>query len=157
MQGQVMGFATQTPTGEPMPVASAIFVLGLFADVFGAILSFSTARWFEMLTEEEGDYLQRRWDVEIGDQDGTTCRPVSLSFVDAWICLSLIAGPYVVVVGLVCLILGLLVYTWMSQHIAVAVMAGILSAGCLLFAMAFVVRHNRMVILGHFSLKRRSG
>jgi len=153
-----MGFATLTLEGEPIPLASAIFLLGLFADVFGAILSFSTARWFEMLTEDEADFLQRRWDLESGDKQKESDDPAaSLNRIDRWICLSLIAGPYVVVVGLVCLTLGLLVYAWTSQPLVVLVLACVLSAGCMAFVMAFVLHHNRMNVLAHFYLKRRSG
>jgi hypothetical protein len=148
-----MGFATRTSAGEPIPIASAIFLLGLFADVFGAILSFSAARWFEMLTEDEADLLQRHWDLERGNENP----PPLLSRVDAWICMALGAGPYVVVMGLACLILGLLVYARTFQHLAVLVLACIMCAGCMALVMAFLMRHNRNNVVVHFLLKRRSG
>jgi hypothetical protein len=156
MQGQVMGFAAISPAGEPIPIASAIFLLGLFADVFGAILSFSAARWFGMLTEKEANFMQQRWDIESGKRK-SDIPSMSLNFIEGWVCISLKAGPYVFAVGLVCFILGLLVYAWTSQPLAVLVMACALCAVCMAFVMVFALHHKRMNVLSHFYLKRRSG
>jgi hypothetical protein len=48
-------------------IVNAFYTSGLLIDVFAAIMSIGAARWFEMLTQEEEDYLQKCWlDAERG-------------------------------------------------------------------------------------------
>ncbi len=149
-----MGLAT---TGKPIPVASAIFLLGLLADVFGAILSLLTARWFEMLTEEEVNALREHWDVESGiEKREPDNHSAFLRKVDRWVCISLRAGPYLILLGLVCLIVGLVMYASTTQHLAVLILVCVMCSGCMAFVVPFLLRHDRKNILAHFRLQRRS-
>src|SRR5882672_12586187 len=101
MQAQVLS-SLLTDTNLSSQIMTALFISGLLADLFGAILSFESARWFEMLTEEETRYMEICW---AGAQVGTGKNPVvSPALVDRWVALSAKMGPYAVITGLVCVV-----------------------------------------------------
>lgn len=152
MQAQVLSsvLADESLSSQ---IITTLFISGLLADLFGAILSFESARWFEMLTEEETRYLQQCWaDAQTGKTPAN-----NPALMERWIALSAKMGPYAVISGLIFLVSGLLVFVWAQQPLPVA---GVATAVCCVFAAfvpPFAFKHNRLVVLNHLRLARRSG
>ncbi|KAF8239999.1 hypothetical protein L208DRAFT_1385314 [Tricholoma matsutake] len=135
-----------------------LFVWGLMADLFGAVLNYGSARWFEMLTTDEAKYLQEIWvaaetgrELKLPDRDPT--------FVEEWLSLSVKMGYYSAILGLVFLLSGLLVAVWTQWHLRL-VFKVILTIVCAFFAALippFGFKHDRKATLYLVKLKRRSG
>jgi len=134
------------------------FIWGLMADLFGAVLNYGSARWFEMLTTEEAKYLQEIWvaaeagkEAEVPDREPT--------FIEQWLSLSVKMGYYAAILGLIMLLAGLLVSVWTQFNLQLVIKI-ILTVVCALFAAfipPFACRHDRKAVLYLLKLKRQSG
>ncbi|EEB96053.1 hypothetical protein MPER_04876, partial [Moniliophthora perniciosa FA553] len=112
MQGQVLSLFIGSD-GVDSPVVTGLFLYGLLANVFGAILSSQAARWFQMLTEAEAvlDGEATEDEARYAEQGPDGAAPSTLTkvnFVNIWITISISSGPYLVASGLFAFILGLL-------------------------------------------------
>ncbi|KAJ7360660.1 hypothetical protein DFH08DRAFT_358037 [Mycena albidolilacea] len=170
MQAQVLSLVVGD-SGIHLPLASALFLFGLMANVFGALLSFEAARWFEMLTEKEAEFCMSRQDgsfssVDASFEEGAAfnredekspeahCR--SYGPADPWIAVSISAGPYLVILGMGSFIVGLLLYTWRTQGPATKVVLVTFCVICAALFPPFGLRHNRYWVLDRLNLERRS-
>jgi len=150
-QSQVLS-STLSNTGPSSGLVNAFFIASLLANIFGAILSYASSRWFEMLTKDESAYLHTCWvDAEVG----TIHRENHPAFVDRWTSLSIKMGPFAVVLGLIFFVLGFLVFIWTEQPLVVRVISTIVCCVFLVLIPPFTIRHNRMAVLGALRLKRR--
>jgi hypothetical protein len=153
IQSQVLALSAGENTMQS-DIITGLFFLGLFASVFGAIVSFASSRWFEMITDQENVFWHEcRYDTS---QRKLEAQSSKLGFVDRWVYLSLVFGPYLVAVGLIAFILGLLVYIYETQSLALLLLSNVFCVFCLCFIAPFLLRHNRFAVLGHLRLQRRS-
>jgi hypothetical protein len=142
-------------------VVTLLFTWGLMADLFGAVLNYGSARWFEMLTTEEAKYLQETW---VAAETGKKSEPApgshpKPSFFEEWLSLSIRTGYYAAILGLILLLSGLLVSVWTQLHLRL-VFRVISTFMCFFFAALippFACRHDRKATLYLLKLKRQSG
>ena len=139
-------------------IVTMFFIWGLMADLFGAVLNYGSARWFEMLTMEEAKYLQEIWvAAEVGKEaKGPDHEP---TFIEQWLAFSVKMGYYAAIMGLVMLLAGLLVSVWTQWQLRLVIRI-ILTVVCALFAALippFAYRHDRKAALYLLKLKRQSG
>lgn len=171
-QAQVLSLATDPESSLPF----AFFLLGLLITVFGALLCFESSRWFDMLTEKEaawreGYIAQKHANTAMQSQGEnpidfplSNCGHTSWSknhperpgFVDVWAVVSIHAGPYLVLLGLGCFIVGLLLYIWRTQAFASKIISVIFSILCTALFPPFGMKHNRYKVLKCLALERRS-
>jgi hypothetical protein len=76
---------------------------------------------------------------------------------ERWLCLSLKAGPYMAVLGLVFLGAGVMVWVWAHQTFIVQVLCSILCALLVVLLPPFVLPHDRIRALTFVKLRRFSG
>ncbi|ESK92273.1 hypothetical protein Moror_4671 [Moniliophthora roreri MCA 2997] len=153
IQGQVLSL-TVGQDGIHSDAVTALFFIGLFADVFGAVLSFASARWFEMITDREAAFWrERQWEAQhkTKGRQSTTLR-----LVDRWVFISIVSGPYLVTIGLTAFVLGLLVYIYETQSLFLMILITLFCVFCFCFIPPFVLRHSRIQVLTHLRLQRRS-
>lgn len=141
-------------------VVSMLFIWGLFADLFGAVLNYGSTRWFEMLTTEEAEYLQQTWVAS--ESKGELNKPnggQGPSIFDIWLAFSIKLGYYLAVLGLILLVSGLLVLIWSetSLHVVFKIISTLL---CVFFSattIPFASKHDRKAAIYLLRLKRQSG
>jgi hypothetical protein len=135
---------------------TTLWICGLFADLLGAVLTYGSARWFEMLTPDEARYLQQCWvAAEKGKELPTEYPP---EFTDRWVAVSVKMGYYAGLSGLVLLLAGMLVWVW-TQHLRLIfrIRPTIVCVFFAAFIPPFARRHDRMAALHLVRLRRRSG
>lgn len=126
---------------------------GLLADIFTAMLSFASARWFEMLTCEEDRHLQKSWaDVE----SGRRYEVGDYTYVDRWVSVAVLVAPYTMAIGLGFFIVGLMIQVWTYQATLVKIFCSIICTFCMTCMIPFALKHNRMKVISLLGLKRRS-
>lgn len=135
-----------------------LFIWGLFADLFGAVLNYGSMRWFEMLTTEEAQYLQKTW-VASESKDEIDEPDDGPSIFDRWLASSIKLGYYLAVLGLILLVSGLLVLIWneSSLHVVFKIISTLL---CVFFSattIPFTYKHDRKAAIYLLRLKRQSG
>ena len=139
-------------------IVTMFFIWGLIADLFGAVLNYGSARWFEMLTMEEAKYLQEIWvAAETGKTVGEPDRDPT--FIEQWLALSVKMGYYAALLGLIMLLAGLLVSVWTQWDLRPAIKI-ILTVMCALFSALippFACKHDRKATLYLLKLRRWSG
>jgi hypothetical protein len=135
-------------------ITNAFFIGGLLADILGAILCFGSARWFEMLTQEEEDILHERWS---DNEQGHKALIDRYSLVDKWTSLSIAIGLYAVVLGLTFFVLGLMTFIYAHQPMIVKVISTAVFIVFAIFLPPFTLWHNRVNVIALLDLKRGSG
>ena len=76
---------------------------------------------------------------------------------ERWLCLSLKAGPYMAVLGLVLLGAGVMVWVWAHQTFIVQVLCSILCVLLVILLPPFALPHDRIRALTFVKLRRFSG
>ena len=152
-QAQVLS-STLPGDGTAYHVVNAFFIAGLLADIFSAVMSFSSARWFGMLNREEEDHLHNCWQKA---EKGQKLSVDNCSLVDRWVSMSVVMGPFAVILGMAFFIAGLMVFVWAYQPLVVKIISTIVCGVFSLFIPPFGIRHNRMHVLTLLGLKHRSG
>lgn len=123
---------------------NALFLSGLILDLMAAFLSYLTSRWLQMLSNDEKDQLEKSFnkqqkialqrmerqsplvDIENGGRDEPKSPQPTVDLEldhNGWndklveICFStsLLVSMPILAIGALCMIIGLIVYTW-SQH-----------------------------------------
>ncbi|KDQ52163.1 hypothetical protein JAAARDRAFT_210720 [Jaapia argillacea MUCL 33604] len=134
-------------------VAGALFFTGFIADVMGAILCFQCARWFELLTPDEITHLRSSWaDVEAAHEEVKD----SMDLVACWLALSLRASIWVASFGFGCSVVGVMIFIWVEQSVAIRVVSTVCCCCCALFIPPFVIKHDRVRVLKRMRLRRAS-
>jgi hypothetical protein len=154
VQAQLLGY-TLASGDLASQVTNALFISGLLADVFGAILCFGSARWFEMLTREEEDILHRNWSQDVAEEAPRKLERYSL--VDKWVSLSIAIGLHAVVLGLTLCMLGLMVFIWTHQPMIVRVPSTGVFIIFTLFLPPFTLWHRPANVIALLDLRRRPG
>lgn len=173
MQAQVISLVSNPESS----LSFAFLLLGLLITVFGALLCFESSRWFDMLTEKEAAWreryiaqkhanttMQSQGESPIDLDPFGDCGHSSRSknhlerpdFVDVWAVVSIHAGPYLILLGLGCFIVGLLLYIWRTQAFATKIISVIFSILCTALFLPFGMKHNRYKVLKCLALERRS-
>lgn len=154
VQAQIMGSTSSSVNSSTSQIINVFFFVGLLADIFGAILSYAAARWFEMLTQDESIHLQECF---LNAESGKQQKVVGMSIVDRWVALSIVIAPHIAVFGLLSFVSGLMVLLWTQQPIVVKVVVTFFCVAFALFVPPFAFKHNRRAVLSSINLKRRSG
>lgn len=76
---------------------------------------------------------------------------------ERWLCLSLKAGPYIAVLGLLFLTAGLMVSVWTNQTLIVQVLCSVLCALLVILLPPFALPHDRIKALTLVKMQRYSG
>jgi membrane protein implicated in regulation of membrane protease activity len=112
---------------------NAFWISGIFLDVIGAVLATLTARWFELLDEDECDHLA----VHLA-----TPSKSSPTWTRSYIIATALFSPMpVVAVGVALLLIGLVVYVWAAQPLLVSVTSTLTFAILAPFVAIYFIPH----------------
>ncbi|KAF5371383.1 hypothetical protein D9615_009699 [Tricholomella constricta] len=186
IQAQVMsttiGLSRDQETAA-LRAVNALFLSGLIICVMAAFLAFLTARWLQRLTDDERMHLEvvfnnRTWRqhlrqtadhvIEQRDDGPSEKTPVTcqldeqpsflVRLIHAYFAYSLFAPMTLLIIGVLCMTVGLLVLAWAEHSLAVAIT---LTVACLVVlpfpAGVFLIgdkRQTRIVIIQILSRKQ---
>lgn len=115
---------------------NSLFLSGLVLDLMAAFLAFLTSRWLQRLSAAEQGYLedtfQRRQEIIQGKGQLVVERaPVALlnRSIYTFFAMSLFVPMPLLIIGVVCMVAGLLTYAW-SQH--ATIVATLVTTTCVL-------------------------
>ncbi len=122
IQAQLLGNFNQDDTTTRFRTVNAFYTGGLVLDIMSALLAFLTMRWLERLTEEEqgeleGDFLDRQSE----EKAGRAKRRSPFSWFYTWMGLSLFVPMPLLILGILCMIVGICTSIWHSAVVAALV------------------------------------
>ena len=94
---------------------------------------------------------------EGNDRPPSSAPPQCWYLKERWLYLSLKAGPYIAVLGLLFLTAGLMVWVWANQTIMVQVLCSVLCVLLVVLLPPFVLPHDRIRALTFVKMQRYSG
>jgi len=161
---------THDQTDKSSQIVNALFFAGLFADIGAAILSASSARWFEMLTPEEADHVYDWLFVQKESSSSAAAAAAAMELeaqilqddkshfiVERWLYLGLKGGLYTAFFGLGLLVSGVMLHVWTYMPTVVKVTSTVSCVCIALIIPPFFLPHNRVQTLRYFRLHRFSG
>jgi Family of unknown function (DUF6535) len=122
LQAQMLSASLPDNSTTPAQLVNAFWLSAIFLNVFGAVLSTLTARWFELLGPDH---------VEIYRSRGAITKPhlprhFTLSQLLDWvIAKALFSGLGIVSTGVTMFLIGLIIYVWEKQPLLVCIMSTI--------------------------------
>ena len=130
IQSQVLSTTLSAgPETQNLPWINTLYLIGLVLDILSSLLAFLTTRWLERLTEREKDQLEMVFSYHNLHADEKTLaasrpmRPWKTGdrqwFYYTWLGGSLNIPLPLLVLGIMCMVVGICTYAWM-QHPAVA-------------------------------------
>ncbi|KAG8825745.1 hypothetical protein FRC19_010589 [Serendipita sp. 401] len=133
IQAQVMTISINASRPEQTPgvcLANALFVGGLVLDLVASFLAFLTARWLQRLSEEERSELERTFSARSTPKDEKKQLAIEeMRFTDRithfWCSLSLFIPMPLVVLGVMCMALGLQIYIWTRHKLVVGILVSL--------------------------------
>ncbi|KAJ3820797.1 hypothetical protein EV361DRAFT_391326 [Lentinula raphanica] len=139
VHAQMLSIVAQSSGKAQFPVVSALFTIGLLASMFGALLCFVSARWFETLAEDEVAYHSYCWKNRLRKHGKESILPTHLEhglhhdqiphdphlrvreFMEYWTTISITAGPFFVLLQVALLLAGMVLYIFETQSTATKV------------------------------------
>ncbi|KDR68440.1 hypothetical protein GALMADRAFT_215871 [Galerina marginata CBS 339.88] len=169
------GFDLAALASVAIQAINAFYVGGLILDLMAASLSFLTARWLQRLSEEEKDRFEtalgqknrqakkqmssrssssdKQGNPEEGRMNAQPVLPLHERILYAWMSFSLFSPLPLLIIGVVCMFVGIYVYVWTQQPKAVAIVVTAAGGAALPFvAGVFAIgqkEERRAVILSH--------
>ncbi|KAM6489889.1 hypothetical protein JOM56_014701 [Amanita muscaria] len=123
-----------SPETVAIRAANAFFLAGLVLDVLAALLAFLTTRWFERLTEEERTYLEAIFSQKQNNPAKRRWKMGSSQwFFYTWLGMSLFVPMPLLILGIVCMMVGIYTYVWTQLSVIVASLVTLAGAGPLPF------------------------
>ncbi|KAG5641615.1 hypothetical protein DXG03_004638 [Asterophora parasitica] len=178
--GITLGFTHEEET-PALRAVNALFLCGLIFSLMSAFLAFLTARWLQRLTPEERAFLEaaferhHRNDIEL-TENATTRDPerglsvpsfttptpaphLLLRLLHVYFAVSLYVPMSLLVLGVACMLSGLLVYAWAEHALVVALTLTGACAAVLPFPLGvFLIRKRRATRMAIIDLlSRRKG
>jgi len=104
---------------------NALWLAGVFLDVFAAVLATLTARWFEVLQPFDVEFLHNSWVIKVRPTPPDHSRSHSRRFIEYCVATSLFSSLGVLAVGVMMFCVGLLIFVWAKQPLLVSIIATI--------------------------------
>ncbi|KAF8523902.1 hypothetical protein BU17DRAFT_43423 [Hysterangium stoloniferum] len=156
-------------------VTNALYLSGLVLDLMSACLAFLTSRWFQRLTNAEKHFLQEAFTAREKEKserkdgiapptqkksydrkEGDILKTSKLAGIERilipWFSLSLFIPLVFLVLGALCILAGLYIYTWSQQPFPVAIVVSLAGLSTVpfivgVFAIGRVDERRRKIIL----------
>ena len=138
IQAQLLGNFNQEDKTAGFRAVNAFYTGGLILDIMSALLAFLTMRWLERLTEEENDVLERDFlrQQSEDEADRRKIRPRRSPFdwiFYTWMGLSLFAPMPFLILGILCMLVGICTSTWLIHSAVVAALVTLAVASVIPF------------------------
>ncbi|KAF8152102.1 hypothetical protein K438DRAFT_1623393 [Mycena galopus ATCC 62051] len=131
-------------------LVNGFWLVGIFLDVFGAVLATLSARWFELLDADEIAFLEAKW---TGTADhSSSLRALSIENIVAT---ALFSGLPIIASGVSLFLIDLLIYVWSSQPLLVAIISTIPSAMAIFVAACFLPQSGKKDHIVEILAKKR--
>ena len=118
---------------------NSLFLSGLILDLMAAGLAFLTARWLQRLSDDEQQHLEDAFKNRTG---GKKLGLLSDLFIRA-LAMSLFVPMPLLVIGIACMLAGLIIYVWSQHTIIVAILVTATFAATMPFvAGVFLIGQN---------------
>jgi len=104
---------------------NALWLAGVFLDVYAAVLATLTARWFEVLQPLDVEFLNDTWVTKARPTPSDRSRKHLKGFIEYCVATSLFSSLGVLSVGVVMFFVGLLIFVWAKQPLLVSIIATI--------------------------------
>ena len=129
-----MSITISTPRRDETIAIRAIntlFLAGLILDLMAACLSYLTSRWLQRLSDKEQQYLEDAFERD--PRDAQKNYGLLYDLFIRGLALSLFIPMPLLVIGIFCMLIGLLIYAWSQHTMIVAILVTIAYAGTLPF------------------------
>lgn len=144
-----------------LQVINSLYISGLVLDIFAAMLAFFMARWLERLPEEGKDFLEKEFEKKEENQEQSDLwsnATVSDWLFHRWLGLSLFASMPMLLIGVLCMLVGITVYVWSQQPPPVSIVVSMATATPLIFLIGVICigrePRRRDMVIRHLSEMR---
>ncbi|KAJ3532028.1 hypothetical protein NMY22_g7912 [Coprinellus aureogranulatus] len=136
IQSQILGYTINSEDTPSVRAVNALFLGGMLIDIMSAMMGYLTIRWLERMRDAEQDLLNKLLHLKTNAEKAKRREPIDFDaegipsprLVHKFMALSLLIPLPFLIIGCICMLVGIYIYVW-SQHptsvaIAVTVLGG---------------------------------
>ena len=120
LQAQVLSITVADNTTLAVKFVNALWISAIFLDIFGAVLATMSARWLELLNDDDTEHFIDNWTTPVPRRPGKCIFDEMINYI---IATALFSPLGIVMLGIGCLVAGLVIYVWAKQPLLVSIIS----------------------------------